>query len=70
MEYDYPMHMCLGWNIECRDRMIKEGIATKNTKFVLNHYSHNGKDTVYEDFKIVAEKHGFTPSYDGMEIEF
>lgn len=70
MEYDYPMHMCLGWNIECRDRMIKEGIATENTKFVLNHYSHNGKDTVYEDFKIIAEKHGFIASYDGMEIEF
>lgn len=69
MVYDYPMHMCLGDNIKCRDFMIDNGFADKNTKFVLNHYSHNGPDTVYDDFKPIAEKCGFIPSYDGLEIE-
>lgn len=70
MDYDYPQHMCLGWNIECRDKLIKLGIATEKTKFVLNHFSHNGSSAVYEDFRVIAEKHGFITSYDGMEIEF
>ena len=70
MDYGYPMHMCLGWNIECRERMIKEGIATENTKFVINHFSHNGKDAVYDDIKSIAESYGFIASYDGLEIEF
>lgn len=70
MEYDFPSHMCLGWNIQCRDRMIKEGLANENTKFVLNHFSHNGGDAVYEDFEIIGKKYGFITSYDGLEIEF
>ena len=70
MEYDYPSHMCLGRNIQCRDRMIKEGMANESTKFVLNHFSHNGGNAVYEDFEIIGKKYGFITSYDGLEIEF
>lgn len=69
MDYHYPMHMCLGWNIICRDDLIKYGLADCNTKFILNHFSHNGPDVVYDDFKVIAEKHGFLTSYDGLEIE-
>lgn len=69
-DYDYPMHMCLGWDTECRDRLISIGAADKSTVFVLNHFSHNGPDTVYDSFKPIAEKQGFIASYDGMEIEF
>lgn len=69
MDYDYPMHMCLGWNIECRDNLLKLGLADDNTKFILNHFSHNGENVAYDDFKLIAEKYGFLTSYDGFEIE-
>jgi len=68
MEYDYPYHMCLGCNIKCRDELISNNLADENTKFVLNHFSHNGTDMVYEDFKLIAEKYGFITSYDGLEV--
>lgn len=70
MEYGFSSHMCLGWNVQCRDRMVKKGLANENTKFVLNHFSHNGGDAVYEDFEIIGKKYGFIISYDGLEIEF
>lgn len=70
MDYDYHKHMCLGWDIECRQKMYDLGLADEHTIFVLNHYSHNGLNTVYDDFKEIAEKHGFVASFDGMEIEF
>ena len=69
MDYDYPMHMCLGWNIKCRDDLLNFGLANSDTKFILNHFSHNGPDVVYDDFKIIAEKYGFLTSFDGLEIE-
>ncbi len=50
--------------------MIKTGLADENTVFVLNHFSHNGRCSDYDDMCREAEKYGFTVSYDGMEIEF
>lgn len=70
MEYNYPKHMCLGWNIELRQKMLEKGLANEKTIFVLNHFSHNGTDIAYDDFKKIAEKYGFVTSYDGLEIEF
>lgn len=48
----------------------QNGLATDKTIFVVNHFSHNGKGTVYDELKPVAEKDGFIASYDGLEIEF
>ena len=70
MTYDYPKHMCLGWDIEFRQKMYDLGLADKHTIFVLNHFSHNGKDSVYDDFKVIAKKYNFVAAYDGLEIEF
>ena len=56
-------------NIEVKERLLKMGCADEKTIFVCNHFSHNGKNADYEDFKAIAEKHGFLTSYDGMEIE-
>lgn len=70
MTYGYPKHMCLGDNIKFRQKMYDLGLADNHTIFVLNHFSHNGKDAVYDDFKIIAEEYGFVASYDGLEIEF
>lgn len=69
MTYSCPSHMCLGWNINCRDELIQIGLADKSTKFVLNHFSHNGEDVTYEDFEKIAQENGFIASYDGLEIE-
>lgn len=64
----YHWYMCLGRNIVCRDRMLKEKIISGRTKMVLNHFSHNGISSVYDEFKPIANNNGFEISYDGMEI--
>ncbi len=69
MKIPYDSHMCLGDNIKCRDKLMEYNLADENTKFILNHFSHNGENCVYEDFSKVAEKHGFLTSYDGYELE-
>lgn len=61
-------HMYLGKNKECRERLFDLGLADKNTKFVLNHFSHNGLNVNYKEFCQIAEPLGFEVSYDGMEI--
>ena len=50
-------------------RMLEEGMADENTRFVCNHFSHNGISVVYDDFVSVAGKEGFLVSYDGMIME-
>lgn len=67
-DLSYHGHMCLGRNIACRDRLLKEGLADENTVFVLNHFSHNGKHSNYDEFAPLAKKEGFETSFDGMEI--
>lgn len=68
-EVNYEGHMNLGICSETRKRLIEIGMADENTVFVLNHFSHNGKNVIYEEFSALAEKQGFVVSYDGMEIE-
>ncbi len=62
-------HMGLDSNIIERDKLAEKHIIDKNTKLVINHFSHNGK-LIYDELVPVAEKEGFITSYDGMEIEF
>lgn len=69
MEYHYPMHLCLGWCIRFRDLLKQWGMADGQTTFVLNHFSHNGTDVMYEEFWPIAKSFGFLTSYDGMEID-
>lgn len=66
----YVGHLNLKKCEELRKRFIYDGIADENTVFVLNHFSHNGADVVYDDFVKLAKKRGFLTSYDGMSIEF
>lgn len=69
-EIPYHGHMCLGLNRQCRDRLLEIGVADEKTKFVLNHFSHNGLLAVYDDFAPLTGKEGFITSYDGMELGF
>lgn len=69
-EADAIGHMNLRQCETVRDRLLAIGAATKDTIFVLNHFSHNGGTTVYDDFRPIGEKNGFVVSYDGMELQF
>lgn len=63
-------HMSLGVNRLCRDKLRREGLIDSRTPVCLNHFSHNGKDAVYEDFRPIAERDGFLTAYDGMIVKF
>ena len=62
-------HQGIYGNKLTRKQLIEIGVADETTKFIANHFSHNGKDVVYEDFLPIAQKAGFLVSYDGMEVE-
>ncbi|MBE6613440.1 MAG: hypothetical protein E7632_13230 [Ruminococcaceae bacterium] len=64
----YVGHMGLAENVKVRARMLELGIADEATKFVCNHFSHNGTNAVYDDFVPIAAKEGFGVSYDGMIV--
>lgn len=68
-EITYRGHMGLIQNKQCRQYLTETGIADTNTVFVLNHFSHNGTNCLYDEFLPIAEKYGFIVSYDSMEIE-
>lgn len=67
---NYPTHMCIGLNEKTRADLTEAGAADGRTLFVLNHFSHNGLDALYDDFAPKAAERGFLTSYDGMTVEF
>lgn len=62
-------HMNFEGNRIVKEELIKIGAANDKTIFVINHFSHNGGDTLYEDAERVANQMGMISSYDGMEVE-
>ena len=44
-------------------------MADAHTKFILNHFSHNGKHVSYDEFVPLAAAQGFEVSFDGMTVE-
>ena len=64
-----PSHLTFGECVEYKKEFIQKGIADENTVFVINHFSHNGKNVIHEKLEKVASKEGFLVSYDGMEVE-
>lgn len=67
-DLSYNGHMCLGRNVSCRDRMLQENLIDENTVVVLNHFSHNGLSSNYDEFVPLAAEKGFEVSFDGMEL--
>lgn len=63
-------HMNLRQCIQTRHQLLSIGAADEHTIFVLNHFSHNGENTLYDDLSPIAEEEGFVVSYDGMELSF
>lgn len=66
----YVGHLTLDRCVALRDELIKVGAADDKTRFVLNHFSHNGVNVTYDEFVKIAGEVGFIVAYDGMEIEF
>lgn len=62
-------HMNLRQCIQTRQQLRDIGAADEHTIFVLNHFSHNGENTLYDDLCPIAAREGFLVSYDGMTIE-
>ena len=62
-------HMGLPDNIKVYQRMIEEGMASENTKFISTHFYH-GFNPVHERITPIFKKEGFIAAYDGMEIIF
>ena len=66
----YVGHLNIAMGADLRQAFLDDGIADENTVFILNHFSHNAKDVVYDNFVTIAEREGFLVSYDSMEYEF
>ena len=69
-DISYPCHMNVKDVRTTVSKLKQYGLIDDNTKIVVNHFSHNGKDSLYEDMCKVVENDGFIVSYDGLEIEF
>lgn len=63
---DYVGHMGAGNNLRMRERLLANGAADGHTRFVANHFSHNGL-VPYDD--LCALLPGFTVTYDSMELD-
>ena len=55
--------------VEQKERLLAHGLADESTRWVVNHFSHNG-GWLHEEISREAEKYGFVATYDGMSIEF
>lgn len=62
-------HLCFGDIKKIVARMRENGMVDDNTKLVVNHFSHNAPDVLYEN-RSVYEKEGYIMTYDGLEVEF
>ncbi len=69
-EMSYKGHMNFRKNAEMKEKLLSLGAADDKTIFVINHFSHNGVNTLYEDAEKKANEMGMTSSFDGMEVEF
>lgn len=67
---EYVGHMDIYRCIKVREELKKIHAADEKTVFVLHHFSHNGKNVVYDDFVKIASQNDFLVSYDGMTIDF
>ena len=67
-------HMGIRTDATMKKRLIENGTADENTRWICHHFSHNGfipGGRVYpqEEFEAIAAGYGFTMSYDGMKVE-
>lgn len=68
LKSEYSGHMGFERNIYMRNRLIEQGSADKNTRFVLNHFSHNG-GMLYDEMVMEMSPKGFEIGFDGKIME-
>ncbi len=68
-DISYPGHMNVKRCREMKARLVQMGLADSHTRFVLNHFSHNGYKVLYEELVEFVKPDGFEVAYDGMVIE-
>ena len=66
----YGQHMNTERCKTIKEKMLAKGYADENTIFCLNHFSHNGIDTDFENFCSLPQIKDFTVAYDGLAVEF
>ena len=64
----YGAHMGFAENIRMKAMLLDRGLADENTRFVSNHFSHNGH-MLYDEMRGFMEPHGIEIAYDGMIAE-
>lgn len=61
-------HLSPQYTVEFRDKLLEIGVADKNTRFVTNHFSHNGKP-LHKDMEAYFLPHNIEVAYDGLTVE-
>ena len=64
----YYGHMSLEENIETKNRMLAEGMADQNTRFICHHFSHNAL-ALHEETVVYMKPYGFDVAYDGLTFD-
>lgn len=62
-------HMSLAQNLQFIQDLQKFDLVSETTRYVANHFSHNGGLT-HAQMEELAAQHGMLTAYDGMEVEF
>ena len=65
---NYTSHLCFREVREHTQLFREYGIIDDSTVLVVNHFSHNSPQVIYDDRKLY-EDYGYVMSFDGMEIE-
>lgn len=65
----FPSHMGISDNIRIKSRMIREGMASGQTRFIATHFAHSFAP-FHERLTELFQSDGIIPAYDGMEIIF
>ena len=61
-------HMGGNMLVEVKDRMESEGLLSKNARFIVNHFSHNGL-ALHSNLEGFFNPKGIEVAYDGMVLE-
>lgn len=62
-------HMGIAAATQVKERLQSEGYAKEETKFIVNHFSHNGIFLNHEEIEAKAGEYGMEVSFDGLSVE-
>ncbi len=68
-EKSYFGHMNVYECLETVERMRKSNFVKPTTRFVVTHFSHNGR-LLQQEYEDICTPHGVEVAYDGKEMEF